>query len=124
MVDGKINSFEDLNSWQEAQTLGVQVYAISKSFPKEEIFGLTSQVKRAVASVSANIAEGFGRRTLKDKLQFYTIAYGSLLETKNFLYLANKLTFLDKQNLDKLLAQATSCQKLLNALMRSLRNHA
>ena len=123
MVDGKINSFEDLNSWQEAQALGVQVYAAAKSFPKEEIFGLTSQVKRAVASVSANIAEGFGRRTLKDKLQFYTIAYGSLLETKNFLYLANKLTFLDKQNLDKLLAQATSCQKLLNALMRSLRNH-
>lgn len=123
MVDSKISSFEDLKAWQEAQNLAVSVYALAKSFPKEEIFGLTSQLKRAVASVSANTAEGFGRRTLKDKLQFYTIAYGSLLETKNFLYLANKLTYLEQKDLNALLDQTVICQKLLNALMRSLNNH-
>ena len=88
MVDSiKIQSFEQLHAWQEAQTLAVFVYTIIKQFPKNEIFGLTSQIKRASSSVSANIAEGFGRRTIADKLHFYAIAYGSLLETKNFPHL-------------------------------------
>lgn len=122
MVDSKIVSFEQLIAWQEAQKLAVQVYKVTGKFPDEERFGLTSQIKRASSSVSANIAEGFGRRTAKDKLQFYTIAYGSLLETKNFLYLAEKLRFIGESERDKTIEQVVSCQKLLNALMRSLRS--
>lgn len=119
----KIQSFEQLTVWQESQNLAVAVYSLAKSFPKEEIFGITSQIKRSAASVSANIAEGFGRNTQKDKLQFYHIAYGSLLETKNFLYLANKLKYIDTDKLELALAQVTSCQKLLNAYIRAHKNN-
>ncbi len=117
----KIISFEQLTVWQEAQTLAVMVYGLAKAFPTSEIYGLTSQIKRATASVSANIAEGFGRRTSKDKLQFYTIAYGSLLETKNFVYLSQRLNYTTPDSTADILEQITSCQKLLNAFMRPLK---
>ena len=121
MVDRKkIQGFEDLVVWQESQNLAVQVYEITKQFPREEVFGITSQIKRAVSSVSANIAEGFGRQTLKDKLQFYTIAYGSLLETKNFLYLSQRLGYIAEEHLDALLDTTVSCWKFLNGLNKSL----
>ncbi|MDZ7744530.1 MAG: four helix bundle protein [Candidatus Saccharibacteria bacterium] len=121
MVVGKLASFEDLTVWQESQTLAVESYNVCKTFPKEEVFGLTSQLKRSVTSVSANIAEGFGRQTKKDKLNFYTIAYGSLLESKNFYYLSHKLDYINDGELAKLLRQTVVCQKLLNALMKSIR---
>lgn len=116
-----IESFEELEVWQMAQTWAVSVYKITRKFPSDEKFGITSQIRRSVSSISANIAEGFGRKTQKDKLHFYTIAYGSTLETKNFLYLANKLDYMDDQTLHKLIDQGVSVQKLLNAFMRPLR---
>ena len=130
MVDGKenktvggkkISSFEDLIVWQESQNLAVMVYELTKSFPANENFGLINQIKRASSSVSANIAEGFGRRSPKDKLHFMTISYGSLLETKNFIYLGQKLNYVTHEQQESLLKQIVSCQKLLNAYMRSMR---
>lgn len=121
MVDGKkVNSFEQLLVWQTAQDVAVYVYETARNFPKEEQFGLTSQVKRASSSISANIAEGFERKTIKDKMQFYRIAYGSLLETKNFLYMARRLSYIAEVELEPLLELVTRCQKLLNAFMSSL----
>jgi four helix bundle protein len=120
MVDGKIQSFEDLTVWRESQELAVDVYRVTKAFPKEELFGITSQLRRAVSSVSANIAEGFGRASKNDKLHFYVIAYGSLLETKNFLYLSEKLGYLSRDELDVLISRTVSCQKLLNAFKSGL----
>lgn len=120
MVENKICCFEDLIVWQESQKLAVSVYEITKTFPKDELFGITNQTRRAVASISANIAEGFGRSTSKDKLHFYTIAYGSLLETKNFLYLSEKLMYLSNVQLSPLIDQCTSCQKLINASKKYL----
>lgn len=79
----KITSFEDLRVWQKSQNLAIEVYKITKKFPKAELFAMTSQIRRAATSVSANIAEGFGRVSKADKLHFYTMAYGSLLEAKN-----------------------------------------
>lgn len=116
----KIACFEDLVVWQESQELAVMVYKISKNFPKEEQFGITSQLRRAASSVSANIAEGFGRKSTKDKIHFLVIAYGSLLETKNFLYLAEKLKYITPEQIKPLLLQCTSCQKLINAFKRSI----
>jgi four helix bundle protein len=87
----KIESFEQLNVWQKSQDLAVDIYKLTKDFPSDELFAITNQLRRAASSISANIAEGFGRQTNKDKLHFYVIAYGSLLEVKNFLYLSNKL---------------------------------
>lgn len=123
MVDGKkVVSFEDLTVWQESQSLAVAIYTITKTFPKEELFAMTNQLRRAGSSISANIAEGFGRSTTADKLHFYTIAYGSLLEVKNFLYLAEKLTYIKDTQLRTLLDQCESCQRLINASKRSLKS--
>lgn len=121
MANGKIIGFEDLEVWQVSQSWAVDVYQATKSFPADEKYALTSQIRRSVASVSANIAEGFGRRSNKDKLHFYTIAYGSALETKNFLHLAYKLGYMKDDTLDQLLAESVTVQKLLNAFMRPLR---
>lgn len=123
MVDSsKINQFEDLRVWQESQAWAVSVYRTTKSFPKDEIYGITSQIRRAVSSISANISEGFGRKSVKDKLHFYVIAYGSCLETKNFLYLSQKLDYISQNELDELILQGITVQKLLNAFMRPLRS--
>ncbi|PID30376.1 four helix bundle protein [Candidatus Saccharibacteria bacterium] len=116
-----IRSFEDLDVWQCAQELAVAVYQLTKTYPKDEQYTLVSQMRRAVTSISANIAEGFGRSASNDKRHFYTIAYGSLLETKNFLYLSEKLGFINTDQLQDLLAQTTSCQKMLNAFRKGLR---
>lgn len=122
MEDGeKITSFEDLHVWQEAQNWAVQIYTTTKQFPRDELYGLTSQIRRAVASISANIAEGFGRKSAKDKLHFYTMAYGSALEVRNFLYLAQKLDYITEEALKPLISQGTSVQRLLNAFMRPLK---
>lgn len=116
-----ITSFEDLLVWQESQLFAVKVYKITKNFPKEEIFAMTSQLRRAASSISANIAEGFGRSSINDKRHFYTMAYGSLLEVKNFLYLAEKLDYIGKEQLDILIQQSVSCQKLINAFKAGLK---
>ena len=93
----RIREFEDLVVWRESQNLAVEVYTITKLFPKDELYGITSQIRRSSSSVSANIAEGFGRSSRKELLYFYSVANGSLLETKNFLYLAEKLGYIDIQ---------------------------
>lgn len=122
MVDGRISSFEQLTVWQESQDFAVMVYKMTKSFPKDELFALTNQLRRAASSISANIAEGFGRKTNKDKLHFYTIAYGSLLEVKNFLYLSAKLDYVTNEQLDAALLHTVRCQKLINASKKSLKS--
>lgn len=117
-----VQGFEDLQVWQESQNLAVQVYSISRLFPKDEQFGMTNQIRRSVSSISANIAEGYGRHTINDKLHFMSIAYGSLLETKNFIYLSHRLDYVTKEDMDKILTQIVMCQKLLNGFKRSLRS--
>ena len=117
-----IKSFEDLDVWKESQNLAVQIYGITKNFPKDEMFAMTSQVRRAATSVSANIAEGFGRTSSNDKVHFYTMAYGSLLEVKSFLYLAERLGYINNEALDSVLAQIISCQRLINAFKAGLRS--
>lgn len=118
-----VTKFEDLEVWQESQLFAVEIYHITRSFPKEEIYGITSQIRRAAASISANIAEGFGRHTNNDKLHFYTIAYGSLLEVKNFLYLAQKLEYIDEEILHNLIEHSIVCQKLINGSKTRLATH-
>lgn len=122
MVDSKINSFEDLTCWQDAIELAIRIYKISQQFPSGEQFGITSQVRKASSSVSANIAEGFGRQGQKEKLQFYSVGYGSLLELKSFLYLCEKLGYISKEQLSELSDLITILQKKINALKRSIQN--
>jgi four helix bundle protein len=90
-----MSGFESLEIWQLAHALTLQVYRATASFPLEERFGLTSQLRRATASVGANIAEGYGRHNTQDTIRFLYVARGSLMETRNFLYLARDLAHLD-----------------------------
>lgn len=118
--NGYAQTFEELEVWKESQNLAVKVYKTTKDFPKDELYSITSQVRRAAGSISANIAEGFGRTSQKDKIHFMTIAYGSLLETKNFLYLSARLGYIEQKELDQLIEHVVICQKLLNSFRRSL----
>ena len=121
MEDGKptIRHFTDLRSWQEAKTLAVEVYNATQKFPSAEQFGLTSQARRAAISVSANIAEGFARRTGKDKRNFYQTALASLSELESHLLIAHELTFVTKESLQILRNHIASSGRLLTGLLRS-----
>jgi len=79
----KIKSFTDLISWQEGHKLVLLIYAITKKFPKEELFGLVSQIRRCAISITSNIAEGFSRKSKKEKINFYHISLDSLTELQN-----------------------------------------
>ena len=114
------DSFEDLDVWQHSLRLSVNIYKITRSFPKDELYGLTSQMRRAANSISANIAEGYGRRNKAEKAQFYKVAYGSLLEVKSFIYLSEKLSFIDEAGTKDILSGIVTIQKELNALIRSM----
>lgn len=95
-----IKSFEDLEVWKLAKALVLEMYRLTKEFPKEEIFGMTNQINRASLSIPANIAEGSGRFHYPDRTKFYLNARGSLLELKSHLLIANDLKFVSKADLE------------------------
>lgn len=114
----KIKSFVDLIAWQEGHRMVIEIYKITENFPGKEIFGLTSQMRRAAVSVTSNIAEGFSRNTSKDKYQFYCVASGSLTELQNQLIIARDIKYLEKENFNKIAKQTIGVAKLLNGLKR------
>jgi four helix bundle protein len=116
-----IQSFRDLRVWQEGHKLVLEVYRVSQSYPKEEIFGLTSQMRRSVVSVTSNIAEGFSRSTPRDKLSFYAIAKGSLTELQNQLLISKDVGYLSQTEFQRLAEHSVTVHKLLNAFTRSLK---
>lgn len=121
MIDrNKIQSFEQLPVWQDALEFAADIYKLTTKFPADEKFAMTSQIRRAAYSISANIAEGFGRKSVKEKIQFYRIAYGSLLEVKNFAYLANKLGYINDEYNKLILSSADSLLKQINAIIAKL----
>lgn len=120
----KIKSFTDLQVWQEGHKLVLLVYKTTKKFPKEELFGLTNQMCRAVVSITSDIAEGFSRQGFKEKLQFYYMALGSLTELQNQLLIAKDLGYLDEEGFDKAVLQVISVHKLLNAFISQFVNTA
>ena len=109
--------FEDLIVWQKAHSFVLAVYSCSVSFPKHEIFGLTSQLRRAAVSIPANIAEGFKKNTIKDKCRYFNIAQGSLEECRYYLILIKDLHYSNVSNLKPLLEEIS---KLLQAYMRKI----
>ncbi|MBC8458709.1 MAG: four helix bundle protein [Deltaproteobacteria bacterium] len=97
--------FFDIKAWQKADDLAVDVYETTKSFPRHQLYSLTNQMQKAAVSVAANIAEGSGRRTIRDYLRFLYIAKGSLTELEYYIHLAKRLGYLteeDHQRLDAL----------------------
>lgn len=113
----KIQNFTDLNVWKDAHALALRVYISTRQFPKEELYGLTSQIRRAAISVPSNIAEGFGRRSQHEKRNFYNIAAGSLTEVQSQLLLARDLQMLSGNEFEELFLKSVSIHKMLNALL-------
>ena len=105
----------------KSKILTLSIYEKTKDFPREEIFGLTSQMRRASVSVSSNIAEGFGRSSVREKLNFYNIAHGSILELQSHIIIATELKYLSSVERDRLFVNTQNSLLLLNGLMRSTR---
>jgi four helix bundle protein len=108
--------FEKFEVWQNIRKLTIEIYQITKKFPKHELFGMTNQIRRSAISVSSNIAEGSGRPSRKDQAHFTTMAYSSLLELTNQLILSSDLAFITKNELKNIRVQINHISSQLNLL--------
>lgn len=116
-VVNKSKSFQDLNVWKKAHAWVLGIYRLTECFPKHELFGLTSQLRRAAVSVPANIAEGFKKKGAADKARFYNISQGSLEECRYYLILAQDLGYAET---DQLTADLDEIGRMLDAYLRAL----
>jgi len=114
----KITSFTDLSAWKEGHKLVLLVYKLTKHFPRDELFGLTSQMRRCVVSITSNVAEGFSRNSWKEKLQFYSTALGSITELQNQLLVSRDVDYLSKENFKQVAEQSIVVSKLVNGLIK------
>lgn len=113
--------YQKLHVWQEAHQLALDTYSITKQFPKDELFALTNQIRRAVVSVAANIVEGQVRASRKEFLQFLFVANGSLVEVEYYFELSKDLGYLSQDRFHRLDERRMAVGNLLHGLMRSLR---
>ena len=118
-MNKSIRNFYDLEAWKKGHLLALNIYKMTKNFPREEIYGITSQLRRAASSIAANIAEGFARYHFKDKTKFYYNARGSVAEVQNFLLLAKDLSYIDLKTCKEFGEKANEISKLINGLIRS-----
>ena len=118
----KTFGFEKLSVWQKSRQLAKSIYLCTSTFPSEEKFGLTNQMRRSAISIASNIAEGTGRHTNKDQARFTEIAYGSALELLNQLIISNDLEFLDTEKHNTLRSQLTEITAMLDGLRKSQLN--
>ena len=116
----KIESYKDLEVWKKGVRFSIEIYHITSEFPVSEQYGITNQLRRASSSIPANIAEGYGRESVKNYVQFLKTARGSLNETETFLYIAFGLNYLNKITLDELISKTTELGKMLNSLIKKL----
>jgi four helix bundle protein len=112
-----MKSYKNLDGWKKSMQLVKDVYLIIKDFPKEELYGLTSQIKRAAVSIPANIAEGIGRNYKKDTTQFLHISRGSLYELETLLNIAEMTGMLKTENFDSIVQNIDECARIINGLI-------
>lgn len=113
--------YTDLEVWKETRVLASSIYQITKLFPNEEIYGLTSQMRRSAVSIPSNIAEGCGRRTSADTMQFLHISRGSLFELETQLYIALDQNYLKQEDFKQINNEILKCKKLLNGFIKYYR---
>lgn len=116
-----MNDFTQLDAWKEGHKLVLMVYTLVRKFPKEELFALSDQLRRAAVSITSNIAEGFGRQSVKEKIQFYSIASGSITEVQNQLFVARDTQLASESTVGPCLEQAKKVYLITNGLVRSTR---
>ncbi len=119
-----MKSFTELEAWKVGMELVKEIYFLTKKLPKEELFGLTSQLRRCSTSILANIAEGFGRFTYPDKANKYTIARGECMETEAFLYIIINLQFVHEQETTKAMHLTSRAERLLSGLITACRKRS
>ncbi|MGB3758333.1 MAG: four helix bundle protein [Rivularia sp. (in: cyanobacteria)] len=117
-----IQSYRDLKVWQVGMELAKECYFITRAFPREELYGMTSQIRRASASIPANVAEGHGRKTRPEYIQFLYIAQGSLKELETHLLLSKMVNLAEAKAIDSLVSRCESLGRQLSALIRALEN--
>jgi four helix bundle protein len=122
LSDQSIKSYRDLRVWQDAMALAESCYRLAARFPRDELFGLTSQIRRAAASIPANIAEGHGRENTGSFVQSLRISQGSLKELETHLLLAERVGILAASDLEVILGRCESLGKMVRALIRSLQD--
>ncbi len=121
---GRVESYQELEVWKQAKDLVVRIYDLTKSFPREEQFGLTNQLRRAAVSIPSNIAEGCGRNHFKDSIQLFFIARGSLYEVETQLTIASDLKYISSSDLESILVLIKSCKRLLNGFINYFQKQA
>ncbi len=119
----EIKKFTDLHAWQEAHSFVLNIYQVTNKLPKEEKYGIVSQVRRAAISITCNISEGFCRYYFKDKMMFYRHARASASEVLNCIYLIRDLGYVEALECENLINQNESVIRLVNGLIRSLQIH-
>ena len=119
-----IYNFRDLLIWQKAMDLVERIYRVTQGFPKEELYGMTSQIRRSAISVPSNISEGHARRSTKAYLSFLSVAYGSLAELETQLILCNRLGYLRDESSEELLSLSAEIGRMINGLINSLSSKA
>ena len=118
-MNPKIQSFTQLIAWKKAHQFVLKIYRITKAFPKEELYGLVIQLRRAAVSITSNIAEGFYRRTSNDKNHFYYDSLASLAEVQNQLLISRDLTYVTNTAFQELAKDSVEVHKLINGLIKS-----
>lgn len=117
-----MKEYTDLEVWIHARELVKLVYDLTNPFPKEEVYGLTNQIRRSVVSIPSNIAEGCGRQSNKETIQFLYVAKGSLYELETQLYLSQDLNYVIKEDFNKIMTKVVSCKKLINGFINYFKN--
>ena len=115
---GEFRTYKELDVWIKSRAFVKEIYLLTKDFPKDELFGLTSQMRRCAVSIPSNIAEGYGRQYKKETIQFLHIARGSLYELESQLYISADLVYLPVTKLTILILQLEECRKLLGGLIK------
>ncbi len=122
MVNSQIKSYKDLEVWKKSFRLSLLVYKITKKFPKDEIYGLVSQMRRCAVSIPSNIAEGYGRNRRLEYIQFLQIAYASGAELETQMLLSRELGYVSVQEYNEIDCLSQEVQKMLNVLISRLKN--
>jgi four helix bundle protein len=117
-----LKNYKDLKVWQKSYKLCLEIYRITTKFPKEERYGLTSQIRRSVVSIPSNIAEGYGRKTTLDYTRMLYISYGSVCELETQILLSGDLDLIEKTELSILIKDIAEIERMLKALIKSLEN--
>lgn len=121
IIGNTMRNFRELQIWQEGKSFAIDIYRITRQMPKEEVYGLTSQMRRAAVSISSNIAEGCSRNSNKEFIRFLEIAIGSSFELETQLIISCELEFLKEDEVEKLIESVNSLQMRINAFIKSVK---